>query len=111
MDVVWSLEGGDVRIREVAGALPSHAYTTAATVLNRLSGKGVRRRHHVGRVTVFEAIGSEAIGSEADRAVKGMLDALGSCGERAAALARFARALPPDEAHLLRRSISAPTTL
>ena len=44
MDVLWGCEGTELTVREVAGALPSHAYTTVLTVLNRLEHKQMVRR-------------------------------------------------------------------
>lgn len=93
-------EEGEVTARQVADALPAYAYTTIATVLNRLSRKGTLRRRIEGRATRFAAIASQA-----DRAASGMLDALTSSDDRSASLTRFAAAMSPEEAALLRRAL------
>jgi len=100
MDVLWASYGHEVTGRDVAEALPAYAYTTIATVLNRLSRKGAVRRHVEGRTARFSAIGTEV-----DRAAAAMREALEDSGDRDAALGRFVRTITPDEAATLRAAL------
>lgn len=102
MDVLWSHHGDEVTGRQVANALPGYAYTTVATVLNRLSRKGAVRRRMEGHTTHFSAIGTEA-----DRAAAAMREALETSGDHEGALARFAETMSPHEAEALRRALSS----
>ena len=49
MDILWEEPEGERTVRSVADVLPEYAYTTVATVLERLSQKGLVRRRKVGR--------------------------------------------------------------
>lgn len=100
MDVLWAHHGEEVTGRDVANALPVYAYTTVATVLNRLSRKGVVRRRMEHHTTHFAAIGTEA-----DRAASVMWEALEASVDRETALARFAAMVTPEEAEALRRAL------
>ncbi len=100
MEVVWAAGGGDVTARGVADALPVYAYTTVATVLNRLSRKGVVHRRLEGRTTHFTAVGTQA-----DRAASAMLDALATSNNPGASLEKFVRTVSPAEAAELRRAL------
>lgn len=53
MDVVWDSPDEEITGRDVADALPGHAYTTLVTVLDRLSHKGLVHRTLVGRINVY----------------------------------------------------------
>lgn len=92
MDVVWSAGDGEVTARDVADTLDAYAYTTVATVLNRLSRKGAVRRRMDGRTTRFAAVGTPA-----DRAAAAMADALDTSGDRSGALATFAARMSADD--------------
>lgn len=100
MDVLWAAYGGEVTGRDVAEALPSYAYTTVVTVLNRLSRKGAVRRRIEGRTAHFAAIETRA-----DRAVAAMREALEDSGDAGAALGCFVRTITPDEAATLREAL------
>ncbi len=102
MDVVWAAGNREVTAREVADALPVYAYTTVATVLNRLSRKGELRRRLDCRTNRFAAIETPT-----DRAASAMLEALGSGDDRRAVLERFARTMSSGDAAILRRALKS----
>lgn len=104
MDCVWEAPDGAITVRNVADALPEYAYTTVATVLDRLVGKGVLVCDRTGRARRYEAIG----GSGAHTAVL-MREALLAERHPAAALRRFAATLGPAEADALRRALAEGT--
>jgi predicted transcriptional regulator len=97
MDVLWDWNGGELAGRAVADALPGYAYTTVATVLDRLVHKGLVRRRMEGRTIRFAAAGTRA----AHTAVL-MHEALGATRDPDAALVRFAQTVSPKEAEVLR---------
>lgn len=101
MDVLWRHNGQEVTGRDVSDALPAYAYTTVATVLNRLSRKGAVRRRMERHTTHFSAIGTEA-----DRAAAVMRAALEAAGDREHALIRFAEMMTPEEAEALRQALA-----
>lgn len=100
MDVLWASYGRELTAREVANQLPGFAYTTIATVLNRLSRKGAVRRKMEHRLTLFTAVDTRA-----ERAAAAMREALVSSGDPNAALVKFAEAVSPGEARVLRRAL------
>jgi predicted transcriptional regulator len=100
MTILWE-QGGDERTgRQVADALPEHAYTTVATVLDRLVHKGLVRRRKQGRSIRFAAVGTQG----AHTAVL-MREALLHGRDPTSALVHFAEILSPDEVAVLRRSL------
>jgi predicted transcriptional regulator len=101
MDTVWKSEGREVSVREVADVLPQYAYTTVATVLDRLVHKGILSRRIDRRTIRFTTIGSKG----AHTAVR-MHMLLAEDGDPQAALERFAESLSDYEASILRRSLS-----
>jgi predicted transcriptional regulator len=100
MNILWGLGDGEVTGRQIADELPNNAYTTVATVLDRLVHKGLVRRRMDGRSIRFAAVGSRG----AHTAVL-MHEALSEGQDPAAALIRFAEILTPDEVAVLRRSL------
>lgn len=105
MDVVWSAGGEEISARDVADALTGYAYTTVATVLNRLSRKGVVRRRLDGRTTKFAPVASRA-----DRAAAAMVEALAASGDRQEALTRFAETVSGEDRDALLRALGDPTS-
>ncbi len=101
MDVLWAAPGRTFSGRDVADALPAYAYTTIATILDRLTHKGVVRRIVDGRVIRFAATESPAT-----HTAMAMHQALAASGDRDAALARFAQTMTPTEAAILRRALA-----
>jgi predicted transcriptional regulator len=102
MDILWEASDRELSGRDVADVLPEYAYTTVATVLDRLVHKGLVRRRMNGRSIRFGAIGTRG----AHTAVL-MHEALAVDGDRDAALVRFAETLSPTEAAILRHSLDA----
>src|SRR3974390_1991217 len=90
MDVLWGQPARELTVREVCDALPEFAYTTIATVLERMVQKGLLRRRKEGRVIRFAAIGS---GSTHTAVL--MHQALSLGADPQAALVRFAESLSP----------------
>lgn len=59
MDVMWANAGRELTIREVADTFPDSAYTTIATILDRLVGKGLIVRSEDAKPIRFAALGSD----------------------------------------------------
>jgi predicted transcriptional regulator len=101
MDILWEEPGREMAGRDVASLLPENAYTTVATVLDRLVHKGLVRRKMEGRFIRFTAVGTPG----AHTAIL-MHEALAIGGEdRESALVRFAETLSPSEAAVLARTL------
>src|ERR1700722_3924961 len=100
MDILWDQHDGELTGRDVADVFPEHAYTTVATVLDRLVHKGLVRRRMDGRLIRFAAVGSPG----AHTAVL-MHEALAAGHDPDSALMRFAETLSPEEIAILRRSL------
>jgi predicted transcriptional regulator len=100
MDILW--EQGELELtgRNVADLLPEHAYTTVATVLDRLVHKGLVRRRMDRRSIRFTAVGTRG----AHTAVL-MHEALAEGNDPDAALLHFVGILSSEEAETLRRSL------
>lgn len=88
--------------REVAQRLPSHAYTTLVTVLDRLSHKGLVRRRLEGRTRRYAAIGTEA-----DHAATLMHEALRRGGDPGLVLTAFLSAMTGTERSALEQGLAA----
>jgi len=101
MEILWREADSEVTGRHVADMLPEYAYTTVATVLDRLTHKGLVKRRLDGRTIRFTAIGSKG----AHTAVL-MHHALAEDSDPDAALVRFAENLSDDEAAVLRRALN-----
>lgn len=100
MDILWEQGNGELTGRDVADVLPENAYTTVATVLDRLVRKGLIRRRMDGRVIQFAAVGTRG----AHTAVL-MHEALAAGPDPDSALLRFAETLSQEEAAILRHSL------
>ncbi len=101
MEILWEAGDSEVTGRQVADELPEYAYTTVATVLDRLTHKGMVTRRMDGRTIRFSAIGSKG----AHTAVL-MHSALARDSDPDAALVRFVENLSDDEAAVLRRALN-----
>lgn len=100
MEVLWNAAEPELTGREVADQLPEYAYTTIATVLDRLSRKGeVRRRAEERRIHYA------AIRTGASHSAQAMREALDTAWDAEGALADFAASLPPDQRAALRRAL------
>jgi predicted transcriptional regulator len=102
MDVLWQQPEREFTGRDVANAFSEHAYTTVATVLNRLVAKSLVRRRMDGGKVHFSAVGSQGT-----HAAVLMRQAMSVGADADAALASFARSLSPSEAATLREALNA----
>jgi predicted transcriptional regulator len=105
LGLVWDLRDPEPTGRDVADALPEYAYTTLATVLDRLVNKGLLSRRRVGRSIRFAPIGVRG----AHTAVV-MRQALVADGDPSAALVCFADTLSPSEAAVLLDALAERTS-
>jgi predicted transcriptional regulator len=100
MDLLWEEPGRELTGRDVADQLSEYAYTTVATVLDRLKQKGLLRRRADGRTHLFSATGTEA-----SHASMLMREALGAAGDPYATLTRFVQTVSASEVEVLRRAL------
>jgi predicted transcriptional regulator len=100
IEVLWTDPTRDLTGRDVADRLPDYAYTTVATVLDRLTRKGLVDRRMGGR-----AIRYGATGTRSAHAAQLMHEAIVVTGDPEAALSSFAATLSPSEARALRRAL------
>ena len=98
--ILWSEPPRERTVRDVAGELPDHAYTTVATVLDRLVHKGLVLRRIDGRVVRFRTTGSSA-----DHAAGAMHEALAASNDPTGALLRFVALLSQAEADTLHAAL------
>jgi predicted transcriptional regulator len=103
MNVLWARPHDSLSGRSVADELPAYAYTTVATILNRLARKGMLRREKSGSVIVYTAIVTDAA-----RTATAMRQLLAEAADPETALVRFAELASPAEARALRRALDAP---
>jgi predicted transcriptional regulator len=102
MDILWEVDGRELTGRDVADHLPEHAYTTVATVLDRLVRKELVRRRMDGRKIRYSAVGSPG----AHAAVL-MRQAMDAGPDPEAALVTFVQSLSTSEAAALRRGLGS----
>lgn len=100
MDILWQVPERELTVRDVVDALPDYAYTTLATILDRLVHKGLVRRRMKGRTVQFAALGTRG----AHTALL-MHDALAADEDVDAALVRFVEMLSRSEAAVLRETL------
>ena len=105
MGILWAraveeTDAGEITGREVADQLPGHAYTTVATVLDRLVRKGLVLRRMDGRRIRFAPVGSP----DAHAAVL-MRQAMAEGPDPEATLVTFAQSLSPTEVATLRDAL------
>jgi predicted transcriptional regulator len=101
MEIAWASATSDVSVRDLCNELPDYAYTTVATVLDRLVHKGMLKRRMDGRTIRFSAVGSKG----AHTAVL-MRKVLGEDKDPDAALLCFVEGLSDSEASMLRRALN-----
>ena len=104
MDILWEQPGHELSGRDVADLLPRYAYTTVATVLDRLVHKELLRRRMDERTIRFAPTGTRGAHTAGV-----MHDALVSSNEPDSALVSFAERLSPSEAAILRRVLGDPS--
>jgi predicted transcriptional regulator len=100
MDVLWEEPGRELTGRDVVKVLPGYAYTTVATVLDRLAHKGLVSRTLGGRAIRFAATNTRAA-----HTAELMHEALVVARDPDAALVRFAQTVSRSEAEVLRRAL------
>jgi predicted transcriptional regulator len=100
MNLFWEELGRELSGREVAELLPEYAYTTVATILDRLRQKGLVRRRTDGLKNKFSATGTGA-----SHTSMLMREALGAATDHGAALKRFAQTVSASDAAVLRRAL------
>lgn len=100
MDLLWECPGRELTGRDVAESLPDYAYTTVATVLDRLVQKRMVKRRMEGRAIRFSTTGTRA-----DHTAEQMHETLVVTGDTESALVRFAETLSRSEAEVLRRAL------
>jgi len=101
MDFVWRAPRSEVTVREVANEFPDYAYTTVATLLDRLVVKGILRSRLVAHTKRYVPIGSQ----DAHTVVL-MHEALSADRDPETALRRFVDGLTRDQKRLLRDTLS-----
>ena len=101
MDVLWDQPDRELTGRDVLDVLPDYAYTTVATVLDRLTRKGLVRRKPGGRALRFAAAGTRAA-----HTAELMHEALVVGREPHDSLVSFAATMSPSEAEVLRRALT-----
>lgn len=100
MDVLWQDGVAGLTARDVANAFPGYAYTTIATVLDRLARKGSVHRERVGHVHRYVPTGDGA--AHTALAVRHALDESSDPGS---ALSRLVALLTPEEIASLRSAL------
>ncbi|GAA1950579.1 BlaI/MecI/CopY family transcriptional regulator [Catenulispora subtropica] len=106
MDVLWAAPEGSTA-QEIVESLAAReggtelAATTVLTVLDRLRRKGFVDRERAGRAHRYRAVSSRD-----DVVAASMLAALETTDDRRSALVRFAGAVSPEEAALLREALA-----
>ena len=100
MEILWDDPGRELTGREVCDLLPGYAYTTVATVLDRLVHKALVSRRMDGRTIRFATTSTGATHSAGL-----MHDALVTAHDPDAALVSFAETLTRSEAAILRRAL------
>jgi predicted transcriptional regulator len=97
MQILWAASPEEMTVRSVKELLPDHAYTTVATVLERLHHKGLaNRRPGPARVIRFSAVGTTG-----DHTAMLMYDLLTRSDEPVEAIRRLGAFLTPSEAREL----------
>jgi len=100
MDWLWAAPLPAITVRDLADALPEYAYTTLATVLDRLVQKGMVRSELDGRTKRYTTVGSRG----RHTAVL-MYDALTADADPTVALQRFVESLDDSQAAILRQAL------
>jgi len=106
MDSAWTFAerapGEPFTARDIAATLPSRAYTTILTVIDRLTRKGFLERIRDGRSHHYLATGTRETYVAAL-----MHEALASTVDREAALVHFAKTVTPEQATVLRNVLAS----
>lgn len=100
MEVLWAADG-EISAREASAHFPEHAYTTIATVLDRLVAKELATKRIVNRVGRYGAVGSPEA-----RAAAVMHEALSTSADPVRALRAFAASLSAEQRAALRAAVA-----
>ncbi len=100
MDVFWDDPSAELSGRGVADQLPDYAYTTIATILDRLAKKELLTRRSGGKIILYGASDTRAV-----HIALLMREALDSTRDPGAALACFVQRLPEAIQADLRRAL------
>jgi predicted transcriptional regulator len=101
MDILWSSPNEELSARDVTARLGNYATTTIATVLDRLSHKGIVRRRREGRFVLFSAVETRV-----GYAAALMREALATTERPAEAIVEFVRRSSREELATLSRVLS-----
>jgi predicted transcriptional regulator len=101
MKILWESPGQPLKARFVCDQLPEYAYTTVATVLERLSRKGHASRTSDGHVNLYRATGTPG-----SLAAQIMSEALEKTLDQDEALVQFVRSMSPEQRKLLHRAVN-----
>jgi predicted transcriptional regulator len=96
MEILWDSPGQALKGRFVADQLPDYAYTTVATVLERLSRKGHVERTSAGRVNLYRATGTPG-----SLAAQVMSEALEKTLDQDQAMDQFVGSMSAEQRRLL----------
>lgn len=102
MQVLWAAST-ELTGREVASELPAYAYTTLATVLDRLSNKGLVRRRWEGRARRYWPTASKS-----EHTATLMHEVLRDSNEPVATLAALVASMSADERDALHCALQVP---
>ncbi|HTU79132.1 MAG TPA: BlaI/MecI/CopY family transcriptional regulator [Solirubrobacteraceae bacterium] len=100
MDMLWEQPETGRTVREVADRLPEYAYTTIATVLDRLADKNLLMARRDGRVLRYAAADTRAV-----HTTLLMQEALSATRDPAAALACFVQSATKEQVTALQDAV------
>jgi predicted transcriptional regulator len=104
MDVLWTNAERPFTCRDVTNELDGYAYTTIATVLDRLARKGELRRARRGQVLTFTATETSAA-----HTARAMREALDQSDDPVTAIARLGALLSDEEVASMRAALGSST--
>jgi predicted transcriptional regulator len=100
MELVWREPDREWTGRQVSDVLEGYAYTTVATILDRLVHKGLLRRRLEGRIIRFSVVGTPSA-----HAAVVMHEALEATSDPDGALVRFTEGLSSAQTKILRQAL------
>lgn len=100
MDVLWEHGNPEATVKDIAQSFPDLAYTTVATMLDRLAEKGLARCRIENHIKRFSGNGSRAAYTAMT-----MYESLSKASEAGAALGRFVQVLGPEEREQLKEAL------
>jgi BlaI family transcriptional regulator, penicillinase repressor len=100
MDALWEHESAEATVKDIAQSFPDLAYTTVATMLDRLTEKGLARCRVENHIKQFSGNGSRAAYT-----AMAMYESLSKTSEAGAALGRFVQILGSKEREQLKEAL------